>query len=89
MPVDSIDSPAQGDLAGARERKKNLWKKVQELRQQIKDEPIGGNRGNLRLQLIKMQGLHSDAQDAERGALKAIEKRANELGLTTQKPRDQ
>lgn len=82
----SIDTPAQGVLNQARERKKRTWENVKRLRDRIKGEPINGNREGLRLELLKAEQAHNAAQLAERDALRAIEKRANELGLTTVKP---
>lgn len=82
----TIDTPAQGSLNAARERKANLWKQITTLRQKIQEEPIGGNRLGMRLDLLKLQDAHATAQRAERDSLQAIEKRANELGKTTIKP---
>lgn len=81
--VADVDTPSQGALASARSAKTAAWKRIQDLRQRIADEPIGGNRMGLRLELIKAQDAHGGAKLAETQALNAIEKRANELGLTT------
>lgn len=81
----TIDTPAQGVLNQAKEGKVRAWEKVQSLRERIKNEPLGGNRSGLRLELAKAEDRHREYQRNEKEALAAIEKRANELGLTTVK----
>lgn len=78
-----VDTPAQGSLNGARDGKKLAHKLIRELRQRIKDEPMGGNRSGLRLELMKAEDSHREWLRMERDALNAIEARANELGQTT------
>ena len=78
-----VESPAQGVMYGAQERKKAAYKEVKRIREKLKNEPIGGNRQGLRLDLIKAQENHNRAIRAEEEARNAIEKRANELGQTT------
>lgn len=79
-----VDTPAQGVLNDARKQKAAAFKRVKELRQRIKDEPLGGNRHGLRMELLKAESAHGDAIRSEREALGAIERRASELGQTTQ-----
>lgn len=83
----SLDIPAVGELYGAREGKKKAWKRVKKLRQKIKDEPLGGNRTGLRLELMKAEDTHRQHLRNEERALKNLENRANELGKTTIKKR--
>src|SRR5574337_866860 len=80
-----VDTPAQGRLNQAREGKKRAYSEVQRLRQAVKDEPVGGNRQGLRLELIKAEDRHNEYQRMERESLEQIEKRANELGKTTKR----
>ncbi len=81
----TIDTPAQGNLNAAREGKKTAWKRVKDLRERIKNEPIGGKKQELRLELNKAEFKHREYLQAEQEAKATIEKRANELGKTTQK----
>src|SRR5574337_722631 len=81
----NVDTPAQGRLNQAREGKTRAYSEVQRLRQAIKDEPVGGNRQGLRLELIKAVDRHNEYLRMEREALQAIEERANQLGKTTEK----
>ena len=78
--------PAVGELYGAREGKKRAWARVKQLRQHIKDEPLGGNRLGLRLELIRAEDVYHLYQNNETRALKELEKRARELGKTTIRP---
>lgn len=82
-----IDTPAQGMLYSAREAKKKWYGQVKRLRDRIKNEPLNGNRHGLRLELLKAEERWHEAQTNERSALRAIEQRANELGLTTIHPK--
>jgi hypothetical protein len=84
--VSSVDTPSQGSLNSARAQKQAAMARVRDLRERIKSEPLGGSRGRLRLELIKAESAHAQAVLAEKGALRAIEGRANELGQTTVKP---
>lgn len=79
----SVETPSQGVLNGATERKAVIWKRIKRLRQAIKDEPLGGNRQGLRFELLEAEIQHKDALRLEREAKAEIEKRANELGQTT------
>ena len=79
----AVEAPAQGVLYNARRSKAQAWKRVKELRRRVKDEPLGGDRAGLRLQLLHTEDAHREALRAERNALTAIEARANELGQTT------
>src|SRR5574337_974109 len=80
-----VDTPAQGRLSQAREGKTRAYSEVKRLRQAIKDEPVGGNRQGLRLEIIKAEDRHNEFQRMERESLEKIEKRANELGKTTKR----
>src|SRR5574337_1101950 len=80
-----VDTPAQGRLNQAREGKTRAYSEVKRLRQAIKDEPVGGNRQGLRLELIKAEDRHNEFQRMERDSLEQIEERANELGKTTKR----
>lgn len=73
----SIDTPAQGMLNAARERKKFAHDNLKRVREQVK------NRQANRLDLMKAEESHREAVRAEQTALDAIEKRARELGKTT------
>lgn len=78
-----VDSVSVGALLQARDYKARQWKIIKYLRAAIEREPLGGNRSGLRLQLLTADGEHANAVQWERDALRAIESRANELGLTT------
>ena len=75
----SVETPAQGVLNSAKEGKKAAWQKVQRLQEQIKNEPIGGTRAGLRLELIRAKDKHREYIKLEE------ESRANQLGKTTVK----
>jgi hypothetical protein len=79
----AVDTPAQGVLNDARAQKAAAWKRVKALREQIRKEPVGGNRSRLRLDLMKAESAHHEAKMLEQKALAAIEARAQELGQTT------
>jgi hypothetical protein len=81
----SIDSPAQGALNQAKAAKFMAWKKVQELRRQIREKPL--SRGGLTIPLMRAEESHRAAMKLEKEAKAAIEKRANELGQTTKAAR--
>lgn len=81
--VSSIETPHQTALLQARAAKKAAHDRVKELRQRIAAERIGGAAPSLRLEKLRAEGEHSAALAAESAALAAIERRANELGLTT------
>jgi len=78
-----VESVSQGNLYGARQAKKRAWERIQNLRQKIKDEPLGGNRTKLRVELLKAEDAHKEAINLEKQSLAAIERRAQELGQTT------
>ena len=78
-----VESVSQGNLYGARQAKKRAWERIQKLRQKIKEEPIGGNRTKLRVELLKAEDAHKEAIALEKQSLKVIEQRAKELGQTT------
>lgn len=82
----SVETVHQSELQGALQLKADAWKKVKELRTRIANEPLGGNRSGLRLQLMNWQDAHGKAIELERQARQAIESRANELKQTTVKP---
>lgn len=84
-PASKVESTAQGALLTAREHKKRAYEQVKRLRQQIKDEPINGNRSGLRLDLMKAEDRHREYQRMEESALDAIEAEANKQGLTTRR----
>jgi hypothetical protein len=81
----SIDSPTVGCLFQAREWKKNAWKGVKALRRRLREAGCGpySNAGVIKLELIKAESSWREAMRFETDCLRAIEKRANELGLTT------
>ena len=81
--LSTIDTPAQGVLFTARQHKAMAWKRVKRIREQIREAGICS--GNLRLECLKAEISWREYQDMERGALNAIERRANELGLTARK----
>lgn len=83
----SVETVHQSELQGALQLKADAWKKVKELRTRIANEPLGGNRSGLRLQLMNWQDAHGKAIELERQARQAIEGRANELKQTTVKPK--
>lgn len=62
--------------------------KAKALRVRIRNEPLNGNRSGLRIELLKVEDRYREYQRTEKEALSAIEKRANELGLTTVKDKD-
>lgn len=78
-----VDSPAVGNLYDARRIKRAAWKSVQMLRRQLRRTPLGN--GMLRLTLMRAEANHRETLRMERGALDAIEARAQELGMTTQR----
>lgn len=78
--VQDVDSPAVGSLNAWRERKAASWKRVKSLRQRVRD--LAPCAGNLRLELLKAEGFHRECIAGERDSLRAIERRANELGQT-------
>jgi len=78
--------PAEGQLNNAKRLKKLTWKKLKLLREQLKEEPLGGNRHRLELEILRAKEDHQEALRMEREAKKAIAKRKAELGLTAQKP---
>jgi hypothetical protein len=82
----SVDTVHRADLEGALKLKAEAWTKVKEIRERLKNEPLGGNRSALRLQLMKWQDTHGKALESERQARQAIEARAGELNQTTVKP---
>jgi hypothetical protein len=82
----TVDTPSQGALNSARQQKQAALQRVRDLRERIKNEPLGGARASLRLQLIKAESAHAAAVLAERQASQAVEARANELGQTTTRP---
>lgn len=82
--LSSIETPIQGSLYSAIVSKKALIKQIKTLRQRIEDEPLGGCRGSLSLDMIRLKDSLGYAKSAEADARAGIEKRANELGLTTQ-----
>jgi hypothetical protein len=86
-PLSSIDTPIQGNLNGMRAAKEAAFKEVKRLREKLKNEPISGNRSAIRLQLLKAEARHKEYVRGEEEAKAAIEKRANELGKTTIKPK--
>lgn len=79
----AINSPTVGNLYAARNLRQQLWKQVRALRQAIKTEPLGGNRSGLRLKLLRAESNWKDVILLEQQCLRAIEQRANEMGLTT------
>ena len=81
----SIDCASVGNLYQARDYKRRMWAGVKSLRARLREanRRPGGGAGQIRLDLIRVESAHADAQLMELGALRAIEERANELGLTT------
>jgi len=74
-----IESTGQGMLAMAKEYKTAAHKRVKELRQQIKDNPLGNS--HLRLELIKAESRWKEYQQMERDANRKIDEDAERLGL--------
>lgn len=85
--IPEIKSVSEGNLLAAREGKKRAWKTVQNLRERIQREPLGGNRSGLRMELLKAENAHQEWLRMERDARRAIEQRAAELGKTTIRPK--
>lgn len=81
----SLDHPAVGNLMAAREGRKHAFKHLRNLRERLRNEPMSGDRGGLRLQIIRAQQSVSEWRKVERGALEMLERRANELGKTTRR----
>jgi hypothetical protein len=81
----SIESPAVGNLYQARSLKGPAWKRVKHLRQQLRATPFGG--AYIRLEIMRAEENHRMILKMERDALLVIEQRAQELGLTTVKPK--
>ena len=82
----AIDSPSVGVLYQARNLKRRAWARLKTARAALKHTRLSaGNRPRLRLDVMKAEGAHNEALAMERGALRAIEERANELGKTTAK----
>lgn len=82
-PTQLEDCPSVGCLYDARRLKALAWKGVKRLRAHIRQTPF--RNGGLRLELMRAEENHRETLRMERGALQAIEDRANELGLTTRK----
>ena len=78
----SIDTPAQSALGIARKAKKRVARVLKDLRQQLRDEPLGGNRAGLMLAIDNAKIAQMNAKQAEKNALRVIERRARELGQT-------
>ena len=81
----SIDIHAVGNLYQARAGKKQAYSAIRCLRDAIRREPLGGNRHGLRVELLHVESAHAEWLRMERDALDVIERRANELGLTTKR----
>src|SRR5262249_27738132 len=81
----TIDTPAQGVLNAAIESKKKWFKQVKRLRDCIREHSLSNSR--YRLDLLRAEERWHEAQNCERAALREIERRANELGLTTIRPK--
>ena len=81
----SIETPAQGALNSAVESKKSLNKQIKELRRKLEVEPLGGNRDGIRLDILRLKDSLNHANRAISDSKKAIEQRANELGVTTRR----
>jgi len=87
VPWTRIDCPSVGVVYDAKKHKATAWTAIKQLRWLISIEPLGGNRHHLRLELLKAESAHMDAMRLESGAMRVIERWANELGLTTIKPK--
>ena len=74
-----IDSPALGCMYQAQEWKRRAWSRLRHLRAAQRTQWSGARS----LEILRAEEAHNEAQAAERNAKAAIEKRANELGLTT------
>lgn len=76
-PASQIDSPTQGVLANAKERKARAFARLKSVRQQVKDGTAN------RLELLKAESAHKDAVREVEAAEAQLERDANRLGLTT------
>ena len=76
-PASQIDSPTQGVLANAKERKARAFARLKAVRQQVKDGTAN------RLDLLKAESAHKDAVREVEAAEAQLERDANRLGLTT------
>ena len=72
-----IDTPTQGVLAGAKERKARAFARLKSVRQQVKDGTA------TRLDLLKAEDAHKEAIRAVEDAQEQLERDANRQGLTT------
>jgi alkylhydroperoxidase/carboxymuconolactone decarboxylase family protein YurZ len=72
-----IDTPTQGVLAGAKERKARAFARLKSVREQVKS-----GKAN-RLDLLKAEQSHKEAIRAVEDAQEQLERDANSLGLTT------
>jgi proteasome lid subunit RPN8/RPN11 len=77
-PPRSIETPAQGVLAGAEEARDLAFRRAKLIRQQVKN-----GRHDLRVELIKADSAHKEAVRRVEHAKDQIEKDANKVGLTT------
>jgi hypothetical protein len=66
----------EGSLANIRDLKAKAWKRLKNARAQLKDEPMGGRRHELRVAILRIESEHSDLCAKERGILAAIARNA-------------
>ena len=83
--INTIETPYQGALAASKLRKTKWWKAIKIVNNQLKNEPLRGDRLALRFQLLDLTGQHKEAIRDIQENENNIEKRANELGLTINK----
>ena len=81
--IDRIDTPLQGVLNSAKERKQLLYKQLKLLRQRKKN--AGLHSMSYTLDIIRINDLHNECQLQIRETKKMIEAAANRLGFTTVK----
>jgi len=84
--ISSIKTPLQGQLAETKERKAKTFKQLKQLREKLKEEPLGGNRAGIRLDILNAEEKHRKAVADEKETIAQIEKEANRLGKTIVKP---
>lgn len=76
-PASKIDTPTQGVLNNAKERKAQAFARLKRTRQQVKDGTAN------RLELLKAESAHKDAVRDVEAAEAQLERDANRQGLTT------
>ena len=80
----ATDNPMASSVYQAKASKAAAWKRVQQLREEVRT--LGPHAGQKRLELLKAESAHREAVRWEKKAREAFEARANEVGETAKKP---